>query len=81
VHAWQYPVIDWEPGVALPGELFTIVEKKHRAAFEDALVAARRELPLAEGKVLQGDARDVIVETAVAVSADLIVVGTPVVAA
>jgi nucleotide-binding universal stress UspA family protein len=76
IHAWQYPFVDCEPGIALPGEVFTIVEKRHRAAFEAALVAAQQELPFAQGKTDQGDAREVIMETAAAISADLIIVGT-----
>jgi nucleotide-binding universal stress UspA family protein len=77
LHVWQLPLVNWRgESVGITEELFLALEAKHRAALEAAVARAREDLPGVESRLLQGDARDLIVQVARQLPAGLIVMGT-----
>ena len=77
VHALGIPGLGVpELGVALTSSLMDQMVKDNQAAIDKLAQAHRTEVPIGNALLRTGDARDVIVQTADELGADLIVMGT-----
>jgi nucleotide-binding universal stress UspA family protein len=76
MHVRQLPVSTCSVEFELSEDAVRRAEASERRAFDDALESAQREIPAVEGRFVQGDPRDAILEVAHQVHADLIMMGT-----
>ena len=76
VHSWEAPSYSYGGGLYLPVDLVTPIEQAATAQLEASLSDLRRRVPRAVSMLRAGAAWQEVLEAAVSVRADLIVVGT-----